>query len=173
MGPGHVGVALAAKPLAPKIPVWLLFAASEFLDILFYLLVFFGVEKQSISQTDMFQGVVIIEASSIPWSHGLLMATVWSLLAAVVLGLIQRNKRSAIVIGLVVFSHWLLDFIVHLPDLPLILNESPKVGLGLWGCGVGLTVSGVLEFLLLVFGITIYIDWYRNRNRRINRETGR
>jgi hypothetical protein len=173
MGPGHVGVALAVKPLAPKIPVWLLLVASEFLDILFFLLVFFGVEKQSISRTDMLQGVVIIEASSIPWSHGLLMATIWSLLGAVALGLIQHNKRSAMVIGLVVFSHWLLDFIVHLPDLPLILNDSPKVGLGLWGSGVGLAASGVLELLLLVFGVSIYIIWRRNRDRRIGRETGR
>jgi hypothetical protein len=94
-------------------------------------------------------------------------------LAAVTLGLIQHNKRNAMVIGLVVFSHWLLDFIVHLPDLPLVLNDSPKVGLGLWGSGVGLAASGVLELLLLIFGISIYIIWHRNWIRRNDRETGR
>jgi hypothetical protein len=134
---------------------------------------FFGIEKQSISHTDMLQGVRIIEASSIPWSHGLLMATFWSLLVAVTLGLIQHNRQSALVIGLVVFSHWLLDFIVHIPDLPLILNDSPRVGLGLWGSGIGLAASGGLELMLLVLGISIYITWRRNGVRKIGSETGR
>jgi hypothetical protein len=50
-----------------------------------------------------------------------------------------------------------LDFIVHLPDLPLFFDGSPKVGLGLWATGLGLIVSGVLEVALLAGGVAIYI----------------
>ncbi len=61
--------------------------------------------------------------------------------------------------GLVIFSHWALDFIVHLPDLPLLFSNSPRLGLGLWGSGPGLVLSGVLEILLLAGGLVIYLRW--------------
>jgi hypothetical protein len=60
-------------------------------------------------------------------------------------------------IGFVVFSHWILDFIVHPPDLPLFLSGSPKLGLGLWTSGFGLILSGVLEVVLLAGGIVVYV----------------
>ena len=59
-------------------------------------------------------------------------------------------------IGLVVFSHWILDFIVHPADLPILFNGSPRVGLGMWTSGTGLILSVILDLSLLVGGIAIY-----------------
>ncbi|HVP22191.1 MAG TPA: hypothetical protein VMS73_10065 [Anaerolineaceae bacterium] len=92
------------------------------------------------------------------------MSLVWSGLAALLTWLVLRDRRTASVVGLVIFSHWLLDLIVHLPDLPFFFDGSPKVGLGLWGSGPGLIFSGVLEFVMLGIGTAIYLNW-RKKNR--------
>lgn len=68
-----------------------------------------------------------------------------------------RNRRTSIIIGLVVFSHWVLDFIVHPQELPLLFGGSPMVGLGLWIFQPGLVISGILEVALLAGGIVIYL----------------
>jgi hypothetical protein len=78
-------------------------------------------------------------------------------LAAVIAYLVYRDRRASSMIGLVVFSHWVLDFIVHAPDLPLLFKDSPKVGLGLWTSGTGLIISVILEFALLAGGFAIYM----------------
>jgi hypothetical protein len=70
-------------------------------------------------------------ASSHPWSHGLLMSGSWSAVAAAAAARVDRDRRTAAVIGLLVASHWLLDVLTHAPDLPLAFDRFPKVGLGL------------------------------------------
>jgi hypothetical protein len=65
------------------------------------------------------------------------------------------------VIGLVVFSHWLLDFLMH-SNLPLFFNGSPLVGLGLENSGTGFLFMTVLDLLLLAVGFAIY---FRARKR--------
>jgi hypothetical protein len=100
--------------------------------------------------------------SSIAWSHGLFMAVVWAMLAAAVAFLLSRDRRTSIVIGLVVFSHWVLDFISHPmglgqklpPDLPLFFEGSPKVGLGLYN---SLPAALITEFGLFIAGIVFYL----------------
>jgi hypothetical protein len=163
MGPGHFAVAFAAKPIAPKVPLWALLTASEALDLLFYGFAAVGIEKAGVTQTDIAQGVRIVTQGQIPWSHGLFMSLVWSALAAGIVYLVLRDRRVSSVLGFVVFSHWMLDSIVHLSDLPLFLDGSPRVGLGLWGSGLGLVISGILEMTLLAGGIAIYINWRKKR----------
>ena len=157
MGPGHLGVAFAAKPLAPKAPLWTLLVASEALDILCFGFVAIGMEKVAVSQTDFQHGVQTITPGAIPWSHGLFMSIVWSVLFTTIAYWFFKNWRTSGMIGLVVFSHWILDFIVHPPDLPLLFRNSPELGLGLWTSGPGLILSAVLEFVLLGGGIAIYL----------------
>ena len=157
MGPGHLGIALAAKPAAPKAPLWVLLVASEALDLLCFGFVAMGVEDFGVSHTDLTDGLKVLVPGSIPWSHGLFMSVVWSVLAAAIAHLIYHDRRTSVIIGLVVFSHWVLDFIVHPGELPLLFKGSPTVGLGLWTSGRGLIVSGILEFCLLAGGIAIYL----------------
>lgn len=168
MGPGHFGVALVAKPLAPRVPLWVLLITSEGIDILFFLFSMLGIEKQSISKTSIEKGIEILVPGVIQWSHGLFMATIWSMLAALATLLVIRHKKSAVVVGLVFFSHWVLDFVVHNPDLPVFFEGSPTLGLGLWGSGPGMIVSGILELVLLGGGLFIYFRWRRNQPKQIN-----
>jgi hypothetical protein len=155
--PGHFAIGLAAKGVAPKAPLWVLLLATEVLDLLSFGFQAIGIEDFGVSHTDINQGVVVLSPASIPWSHGLFMSVVWSVVAAAIALLIFREHRTSSVIGLVVFSHWVLDFIVHPPELPLFFNGSPLVGLGLWTSGSGLVISGILEFSLFAGGIAIYL----------------
>ena len=49
-------------------------------------------------------------------------------------------------------SHWLLDLVVHRPDLPFYPGPSPKVGLGLWHSLPG---TLVVELGLLAVGLWV------------------
>ena len=159
MGPGHFGIGFAAKKIAPKAHLGVLLVASEALDLICAGCIALGIEKTFQTQIDIVNGIQVVEPGFVGWSHGLFMSFVWSLAAGSIAWLVYRDMRTSGVIGLVVFSHWILDFIVHIPDLPLLFKNSPVVGLGLWGSGPGLLISGLLEISLLVTGIIIYINW--------------
>jgi hypothetical protein len=116
-----------------------------------------GIESMGVTTADLNRGIQILTPASIAWSHGLLMSVVWSVLAGAIAYLFYRDRRTGIVVGLLVLSHWVLDLIVHLPDLPLLFDGSPLLGLGLWGSGPGLVISGILELVLLAGGVAIYM----------------
>jgi hypothetical protein len=159
MGPGHLGVALAAKPAAPDAPLWALLVASETLDLLSGVLMAAGLETFVETQVSLVTGMEFLSTPSVPWSHGLPMAILWSALFAGIAYVLSRSRRASIVLGLVVFSHWVLDFVVHPPDLPLLFAGSPVVGLGLWASPAGLVTSMILEIALLAGGIAIYWNY--------------
>jgi hypothetical protein len=156
MGPGHLGIGLAAKRAAPNLPLWALLAASEALDLLSFVFKSVGLEDFGVSKTTLERGVEMIIPGSVPWSHGLFMSVIWSLLAAGIIYLFYRDQRASVIFGLVVMSHWLLDFIVHPPDLPLLFENSPRIGLGLWSTGSGLLISIVIEITLIGGGLVLY-----------------
>jgi len=162
---GHFGVGLAARRVAPQAPLWSLLVASQVPDLQSFGFAALGMERFGVSHTNLQHGVRVEVLGSVPWSHGLLMAIVWSLLVGGITYLLSRNVRLGGVLGLVVFSHWALDFVVHPPDLPLLLGNSPKVGLGLWCSGPGLIASMALELALFVGGIALYLV-YRRRAAR-------
>jgi hypothetical protein len=128
---GHYGVSFSAKKVEPSIPLWVLFFAVQFLDVLWAPFILLGIEKVRI--------VPGITASNpldlyyMPYTHSLVTAVFWSCVGGIVYQFAARPSRgqSSLVVGLAVFSHWVLDFIVHRPDLPL-YDNSAKVGLGLW-----------------------------------------
>lgn len=132
---GHYGVSFAARRVERSIPLWLLFLAVQFLDVLWAPLILLGIEKVRI--------VPGITASNpldlyyMPYTHSLVAALVWSCAGGLVYQLLARPslRQASVVIALAVFSHWVLDFIVHRPDLPL-YDNSDKVGLGLWNAPV-------------------------------------
>jgi hypothetical protein len=116
-----------------------------------------GLENNGSSYLDVKQGITLFTPANIPWSHGLFMSVIWAFLAAGIAYLIYRDRRIAGVIGLVVISHWLLDFIVHPPELPLLFTGSPMVGLGLWNTTLGFVISILLEVAMLACGLVIYL----------------
>ena len=140
--------------------------ASQVLDLLSFGFAAVGPETFGVSHTDLRHGVQVEALGSVPWSHGLLMSIVWSLLVGGIACLISRKVRLSGMLGLVVFSHWVLDFVVHPADLPLLPGASPKVGLGLWCSGPGLIASIVLELALFAGGIAVYVRYRRRSTRR-------
>jgi hypothetical protein len=149
---GHYGVSFAAKKADPSIPLWVLFIAVQLLDVLWAPFVLVGIEKVRI--------VPGITASNpldlyyMPYTHGLLAAIGWSVAAFLVyrMGARSAPSRAAVIVGVAVFSHWILDFLVHRPDLPLYDNTA-KVGLGLWNLPA---VALGLEAVLLFGGMWLY-----------------
>ena len=138
--PGHFAIALAAKPAAPKLPLWMLLVASEILDLLCFAFLAVGIER-------------VAPDPMLAWSHGLFMSIVWSAIAGATGLLLYRDRRTGIILGLVVLSHWLLDFIAHSPDLPLLFKGSPLVGLGLES---SILIGIIVEFGMLAAGAGIY-----------------
>ncbi len=128
---GHYGVALAAKPVRKAIPLWLLFIAVQWLDVVWSVLVMLGIEKVRIVQG--FTEGSPLDLYYMPYTHGLMGAIALSFVLGALASLFIRDKRSAViaVVAGAVFSHWLLDLVVHVEDLPL-LGDSMKVGFGLW-----------------------------------------
>ena len=153
-GLGHIGFGFAAKPIAPKVHLLVLLVATELIDILWVVFYYTGIDRNRVG-TD-----------SSPLSHGLFMSVIWSVLAAVIAVRIYHDRRSGIVIGLLVFSHWLIDFITHPmgaifggtplpPDLPLFFNGSSNVGLGLYNHSFITAI--VFDIGMLLFGLVIYV----------------
>jgi membrane-bound metal-dependent hydrolase YbcI (DUF457 family) len=98
-----------------------------------------------------------------PWSHSALMAAVWSALLAAIYFLARRNRRGALVVAAAVFSHWVLDFVTHRPDLPLWPGGSGRVGLGMWN-NVPATVA--VEVAMFVPAVWVYLSTTRPRDAR-------
>ena len=168
---GHCAVGLAVKPLAPKVPLGVLLLATVILDVLAIAFGWAGIEGGRTGN---------------PWSHGLFMSAVWSVAAALLCARIYHNRRAGVVVGLLVFSHWLLDFISHPipfpsfswrswqwsfghpipPDLPLLFARSPKVGLGLYN-SISAAEATALELGMLILGAAVYVTYIvRNRENR-------
>jgi hypothetical protein len=126
---GHYGVSFAVKRVSPRTSLGALFFAVQFLDVLFAIFVLAGVEKLRI--VPGFTAYNPYDLYFMPYSHSLVGALVWSA-AAGLLVLALGWRKAAFWIGVAVFSHFLLDVPMHTPDMPILGNDSPKIGLGLW-----------------------------------------
>lgn len=126
---GHYAAAIAAKAVEPRAPTWTLVAGCQLIDIGWGALVMAGVERGH-TEPALPGSPLVLE--HMPFTHSLPGVIVWSLGAALLARYALRlNWRPAIVIAAVVFSHWLLDLLVHRPDLELFPN-GPKAGFALW-----------------------------------------
>ncbi len=128
---GHYAPAFIIKSLQPKLPLWLLLIAVQLVDIAWTLFIFIGVEKVRI--IPYFTASNPLDLYYMPYTHSLFAALLWALGSLLAYRFIPHIKPwiLAIWLGVAVLSHWLLDLLVHTPDLPLI-GDSHKVGLGLW-----------------------------------------
>lgn len=149
---GHFAVAFGAKAAAPKTSVGTLILASQFVDLLWPTLLLLNIE--SVEIVPGITTVTPLDFVSYPISHSLLMVVVWGLVLGAISWLNGKNIKAASVIGLCVVSHWLLDLLVHRPDLPLAPEAPLKVGLGLWN---SLPATLLLEFGFLAIGAAIYV----------------
>lgn len=159
---GHYGAGLAAKKAAP-VSLGLLFLAVQFLDLLWPTFLLLHIERAAINTQP--GATLPLVFTYYPYSHSLVMAFVWSLLFGAIYWFFKRNTRYAFILGLCVFSHWILDLIVHLPDLPLYFGEhTPKVGLQLWNHPIA---SNIVESAIFITGLYLYL-----RSTKANDKTG-
>lgn len=149
---GHFGIGLGAKKAAPKVSLGTLFIASQFLDLLWPTFLLLGWENVKIQPGTT--KMTPLNFTHYPISHSLLMACVWGVLFGAVYFLIKRQYKQSIVLGLCVVSHWVLDLIVHRPDLPLYPGNSPLMGFGLWNFKI---LEIIVEGLIFIIGLTLYL----------------
>jgi hypothetical protein len=149
---GHYGVSFAAKPAARSVPLWVWVIAVQWLDVVWSVLVLLGVEKLRI--VPGFTEANSLDLYYMPYTHGLPGAAALSLLlGAIVAAFIPQNRASIFwLLAAAAFSHWILDLVVHTPDLPL-YDDTAKVGFGLWR---HVAVSFPLELIVLGTGGWIY-----------------
>jgi hypothetical protein len=149
---GHYGVSFAAKPAAPYVPLWVWFIAVQWMDVVWSILVLAGVEQLRI--VPGFTQANALDLYYMPYTHGLPGALALSLAfgAIVALFIPGRRAKTALLVAAASFSHWVLDLVVHVPDLPLYDNTA-KVGLGLWR---HIILSFPLELIVLGLGAWLY-----------------
>ena len=159
---GHFGVGLAAKAVATRTSLGWLIGAPLLLDLLWPVFLLLGWESVRIDP----QATVVtpFDFVSFPISHSLLSATGWAALAALAYWTVSRYWTGAVAIGGCVLSHWVLDWIVHQPDLPL-YPGGPKAGLALWN-----SVPATLAAEAFFFGAGI---WLYQRSTQATSKGGR
>ncbi|MEZ5897050.1 MAG: hypothetical protein R3C51_11695 [Parvularculaceae bacterium] len=152
---GHYAPAAAIKSVAPKVPLWHLFVAVQFLDYLWAGFILAGIEHARVAPG--FLAASHLDLYDMPYTHSLAGAALWSVLAGVAYGgLLNRRAGAAggLAIGAAVLSHWFADLLVHASDLALYPGSAERFGFGLWS---SLAVSQTLEFAFLLAGFVLYL----------------
>jgi hypothetical protein len=148
---GHFGVGFAAKSVDKKISLGTLFLASQFIDLLWPILLLLGLESVKIEPGNT--AVTPLNFISYPISHSMIGVIFWGILFGVIYYVIKKNLRGSILLGVLVFSHWLLDLLTHRPDLQLFPWSDYKVGFSLWNSFTG---TLILEGLIFVLGVFVF-----------------
>ncbi len=148
---GHFALGFAAKSVAPQVSLGTLFLAAQFIDLLWPTLLFMGLERVRIEPGAT--AVVPLVFEHYPYTHSLLAVLGWAVLIGGLHFLLMRERRAALVLGLLVLSHWVLDLLVHKPDLQILPWSDTVLGLRLWS---SLTLTLALEVPLFMLGVWLY-----------------
>ncbi len=149
---GHYAVALAAKKVAPETSLGTLFLAAQFPDLLCPVLLLLGLEHVRIDPSNT--AFTPYDFYDYPISHSLLAVIGWSLTFGLIYFAVRRNRKGALLLGIGVLSHWILDAVAHRPDMPIAPGIGIYVGLGLWN-SVPATV--LTESALFIAGVILYV----------------
>jgi len=155
---GHYALGLAAKRIAPRTSLGTLFLAPSLADLLWPVFLLLGWERVRV--TGGANPFLTLTFDAYPTSHSLLTLIGWGILLAVLYRWRSGDARAATVVALLVVSHWVLDFVTHVPDMPL-YPGGPTVGLGLWNSVAG---TVIIEGSMFVAGAWIYVTTTRARD---------
>lgn len=160
---GHYSASFAGKAAESRIPLWVLFIAVQWVDVLWGVFVLLGIEKVRIVP-----GITASNALDLyymPYTHSLVGALGWSIFACVICQVVPRLRgaRTGLIVAAAVFSHWILDLIVHRPDLAL-YDSVGKMGFGLWNHR---SAAFILEMAVLFAGVALYYPRAAHRGRLI------
>jgi hypothetical protein len=157
---GHYSAALAAKAAEPRAPLWSYVIGCQLLDVGWAVFIMTGLEKAAVDESLPGSPLILYR---MPYTHSLPAAIGWSVLGGVAAKYaLKLPRRAAVFMGLVVFSHWIADFIVHRPDLKL-WYRGPEVGLGLWDFPVA---EEAVEIGLLAIAGVFWAAWRVRNGKR-------
>jgi hypothetical protein len=157
---GHYAVGLASKKLAPRASLGALIAAPILLDLLWPIFLLLGWEHVSVEPNR--NPFLRLAFDSYPLSHGLVAVAGWATLFAALYYGFTRYSVGALVIWLGVVSHWVMDYIVHRPDLPLSAGATRLVGMGLW---THRWWAIAVELILFAAGVWLYLRQTRAKDK--------
>ncbi len=157
---GHYALALGSKKLTPKTSLGTLMLATGFIDVLWPFFLLLNIEQVKIDPGNT--AVTPLDFVHYPYSHSLLMCTVWALLFSFIYFKKTKNKKGMLVLFILVISHWVLDLITHRADLPLSIFSTTKFGFGLWNYKI---TTIVIETLMYLFGCFIYLKSTKALNK--------
>jgi len=155
---GHFALGFAAKRVAPRLSLAALFAAVALADIIWPLLVAVGIEEVRIDPGNT--AFTPLDFVSYPYSHSLVFLCLWGVVFGLICAGIVQDRRAALIAGVLVISHWVLDWMTHRPDMPL-YPGSVKLGLGLWN-SVAATIA--VEVPMFAVGVWTYARATRARD---------
>ncbi len=155
---GHYALAFAAKRAAPRTSLGTLFVAPTFADLLWPVFLLLGLEHAHVVPGP--NPFLTLWLDDYPYSHSLLALIVWGAIFGYLYEAKTGDKRAALVIGLLVVSHWLLDFVTHRPDIQ-IYPGGAKLGLGLWNSPAA---TVIVESIMLIAGVALYLRATRARD---------
>ncbi len=142
-------VAATAYSRGPKLGTY--FIAAQLVDWAFFGLAIVGVEKMRIDPDATV--MVPFDLYHLPYTHSLVGAACWGLAMALVVAIWHRDALAGMLSGVVVLSHWLLDWLTHRPDLTIAGGEK-TYGLGLWNhpevampLEIGITLAAFAYYL--------------------------
>ncbi len=148
---GHFAIAFLLARLFPQVPFLIPLIAVSFPDLIWPLLILAGIEKVKVNPDSPLQKYLVFE--KYPYSHSLIFTNFVALGIGLALARALSNPLVALVFTLGSASHWIMDSVVHLPDLPVLGfgRLDRKAGLGLWR-------NGPLAFFLeLIFYVVVTI----------------
>jgi hypothetical protein len=158
---GHFAVGFGAKRAAPAVSLGALFAAGQLADLLWPTFLLLGIEHVEIRPG--ITTVTPLDFISYPYSHSLVALIAWGILFGAGYALLNRSRlAAAITIAVVVISHWMLDVLVHRPDMPVTIGGAARLGFGVWN-SVPMTL--IAELLMFAAGVVMYARRTRARDR--------
>lgn len=157
---GHFGAGFAGKKFENTASLGTYFMAAQWIDLIWPILLLLGIETAEIKPG--VTTVTPLDFTYYPFTHSLFGAIVWAVLFGVVSFFFITKSRTAIILGLLVLSHWFFDLLVHIPDLPIFPGASLKVGFGLWN---SLPATIILEGLIFTLGIYFYYKSTKAKNK--------
>ena len=157
---GHFAVGFAAKKINSEPSLGTYFLAAQLLDLIWPTFLLLGIERAELSRDEA--NPIPLSFTHYPISHSLLTVIGWGILLGLGYAIIKKNTKAALLLGLCVVSHWLLDLVVHIPDLPLYPGDSPLIGLGLWRSKM---ITLILELLLFSVSVWLYITSTKAKNK--------
>jgi hypothetical protein len=148
---GHFATAFAARRIDSRPSLGWTFAACQWPDLLWPILSLAGIEHFRVVNGDT--AFTPLAFDYYPWSHSLLMDVLWGIAFGLVYLARRGDKRGATLLGALVLSHWVLDWITHRADMPVSLSLEHHAGLGLWN-NVPATIA--VELALFAGGVWLY-----------------